>query len=180
MEKWKIELLDLLEYLALAIGDELEAQGHNLTGNLINSLSPKLGEDRLTGMVLWEQYGETVNSGINRNKVPYAPGSGAKKSKYIDGLIRFVKLRGIASNTKKAKSIAFAIAQSHKSYGLPTVGSRRFSSTGRRTGAVEEALQKERKNTLDGAEQVALAFIEEKFFEGLEAILSSSKFIIIT
>jgi hypothetical protein len=79
------------------------------------------------------------NTGVTAARIPYSPGSGAKTSKYIDGLIRYAKQRMGASD-KEAKGIAFAIASRHKKEGMPTVASAKFSSTGKRTGFIEAAL----------------------------------------
>jgi hypothetical protein len=43
---------------------------------------------------------------------------------------------------KEAKSIAFAIASKHKKEGMPTIKSQKHSKTGRRTGFIEIALEK--------------------------------------
>ena len=66
-------------------------------------------------------------------------GSGARISKYIQGLKNFARLRFGVSD-KEALSIAFAIAKKHKREGMPTKSSSRFSKTGKRTEAIEDAL----------------------------------------
>lgn len=159
----------------MAIGDMLEAQGHKLTGRLIRSLAPKLDAgEKLSGAVLWERYGEAINNGVPRSRIPYSPGSGAGSSEYIRGLLNFVRRARLRPRGRQTQlGIAFAIANSHKKYGMPLVGSKRFSKTGRRTGAVEEALEKEKKATQQYMEEVALAVIDEAFFEAFAHIATS-------
>jgi hypothetical protein len=125
------------------IRDELVAQGHDLTGKLKKSVTVKVKQFptfvELEGSFL--KYGVFVERGVNSSRIPYSPGSGKKKSKYIAGLVRFVRLRRIASG-KRALSVAFAIAAKHKREGMPTRGSRKFSQTGARRGFVSFALSR--------------------------------------
>jgi hypothetical protein len=58
-------------------------------------------------------------------------------------LIRFVELR-MNLRGKEAVSVAFAIARTHKRDGMPTRGSFRFSTNGRRTRWVDAVLEDER------------------------------------
>lgn len=181
IERARIELEELLEFLADEVGKELTRQGHKLTGKLIRSLAPKLDAgNKLSGAVLWERYGEAINRGVSRTRIPYAPGSGARHSKYIEALERYVKLRGLTPKPGQThRNIAFAIAQKHKQTGLPTVASRKYSQTGRRTGAVEEALERSKADIQTGVEDVVLALIEDVVFGALEAV-ASSRFIVVT
>jgi hypothetical protein len=80
-----------------------------------------------------------LNAGIPGPRIPYSPGSGARHSKYIEGLKQYAKARMNASD-KEALGIAFAIASKHKREGMPTRSSARFSQTGKRTGFIETAL----------------------------------------
>lgn len=140
MKSSRIKLIELMEFLAVEIGRELAAQGHRLTGKLAASLQPRLTGQELTADMVWLAYGEAINNGVHRSRIPFSPGSGKKHSKYIAALIRYVKLRRLKpKNGQTVKSIAFAIAHSQKQTGLPTYASRRHSRTGRRTGAVQEA-----------------------------------------
>jgi exonuclease V gamma subunit len=81
------------------------------------------------------------NSGVTAARIPYTPNSGRPPSKYISGLIDYVKRR-MRKSDKEAKGIAFAIASKHKKEGMPTKASARYSSTGKRTGFIEQALDK--------------------------------------
>lgn len=181
MKKARIEMQDLLDYLALELREWIKKTGHSLTGRLERSTKGQLSPAGLNGSVLWESYGEIINSGINRRRIPYSPGSGARSSKYIEGLIRFVRLRGLKPRGKgTVKGIAFAIARTQKEVGSPTPGSRRFSQTGRRTGFVQEMLEAEKKNIRQGFEDVAEALLVEELENILFALVGSSRFVFVT
>ena len=99
----------------------LVQQGHVMTGELKNSVGGmvKSEADGLVAEISFLKYGLAQDTGIKAGKIPYSRGSGASRSKYIQGLIKFVKMK-IESNEKKAKGIAFAIAQTHKRKGMHT------------------------------------------------------------
>ena len=140
-----------------AVKIELAAQGHKLTGALIDSVTYQVKEtDKgaiIEGILL--DYGIPVNTGVPASNIPFTLNNkGSLKafkkanfrrstgvSKYIAGLQLFAILR-FRVPKKEALSIAFAIATKHKKEGMPTKGSKRFSSTGKRTGAIQEALSK--------------------------------------
>jgi len=125
-----------------AIAIEWRNQGHNLTGKAVSEMETLVIQTAkgytIEGYL--NDYMAYLNTGIPANRIPYSPGSGARRSKYIEGLQRYAKMRMGASD-KEALSIAFAIASKHKREGMPTRGSARFSNTGKRTGFVEEALK---------------------------------------
>lgn len=181
MKKARIEMQDLLDYLALELREWIKRTGHSLTGKLERSTEGKLAPAGLSGEVLWEEYGETINSGINRRRIPYSPGSGARSSQYIEGLLRFVRLRGLRPRAGQTiRGIAFAIARTQKEVGSPTPGSRRFSQTGRRTGFVQEMLQAESKSIQEGFEDVAEALLVEELERILNTLVGSGRFIFVT
>ena len=126
-----------------AIKKQFLLQGHKLTGTLIDSIEQQV-QVRVSGariQVLAESYAKFVNNGVAAANIPFGGGgSGARTSKYIQGLKNFARLRFGVSD-KEALSIAFAIARKHKREGMPTRSSSRFSKTGKRTEAVEEALE---------------------------------------
>ena len=138
------KLADDIRTLAIeVIAMEWRAQGHNLTGAAIKNMETvirfQINELIIEGFV--PDYMAINNKGVTATKIPYYPGSGRKTSKYIDGLIEYAKKR-MGKSDKEAKSVAFAIASKHKKEGMPTKASARFSSTGRRTGFIEIALEK--------------------------------------
>ena len=134
---------DISTLAITAVVNEWKAQGHNLTGKAISEIETivkfQVNELQITGLVL--DYMAINNQGVPSDRIPYYPNSGNRESESIKGLIKYAKMRMCASD-KKAKSIAFAIASKHKKEGMPTRASARFSSTGRRTGFIEIALEK--------------------------------------
>ena len=132
---------DIATYVKSLIVAEIKAQGHNLTGKLIKSVSFKIEytPQGIAILFFMEDYGAILNKGVKANRIPFTVGSGAKKSKYIDGLKRYAQLRFFVDE-KKALQIAFAIAHAHKRDGMPTKKSFRFSKTGYRTNFIEDAI----------------------------------------
>jgi hypothetical protein len=135
-----------------------KAQGHDLTGNAVQQMETQIimtAEGAvINGLVV--DYMIPTNTGVTAARIPYTPGSGRKTSKYIDGLINYVKLR-MGKSDKEAKGIAFAIASRHKKEGMPTKASAKFSSTGKRTGFIDEALSGKEQQF---AEMIELAVAE--------------------
>lgn len=131
-----------LEGLISEFQDELKNQGHVLTGRLYNSMEFKISasENEIIGTIFFEDYGTFVETGVPANRIPFSGTSGrGGTSKYIQGLIRFFQLRGVAG--AEAIRAAFATAQKHKREGMPTRASSRFSKTGERTGFINRRLQ---------------------------------------
>jgi hypothetical protein len=124
----------------------LREQGHRLTGKLENSVEVLITYDpsdiTATITVLFNSYGIPISTGIAANRIPYTRGSGAGSSALIMGLMEFAKKRGMGTNDAEYKRVAFAIIQAWKrDGGMPTVASRVFSKTGRRTGAIDETIE---------------------------------------
>lgn len=154
-----------------AVANEWKAQGHNLTGAAIKNMEAVIrfqtNELIIEGFV--PDYMAINNQGVPANKIPYYPGSGRKTSKYIDGLIEYVKKR-MGKSDKEAKGIAFAIASKHKREGMPTKASARFSQTGKRTGFIEIALEKkeaEMANLINRAITYSVETTVETFYKSI-------------
>ena len=151
MEKELQILADDIAQMAIeAVANEWKAQGHNLTGSAIKNMETvvrfQTNELIIEGLI--PDYMAINNSGVTAARIPYYPGSGRKESEYIKGLMRYAKQRFGASD-KEAKSIAFAIASKHKKEGMPTIKSQKHSKTGKRTGFIEEALDKKEAEMAD-------------------------------
>jgi hypothetical protein len=159
-------LVEKIANLALqAVAIEWKNQGHNLTGNAIQQLETRIvaGADIvIQGYVV--DYMANLNAGVTAANIPYSPGSGARSSKYIAGLIDYVKKR-MGKSDREAKSIAFAIASRQKREGMPTKASARFSKSGQRTGFIEIAL--------DDIEPKLAALIEQGVEESINFVLES-------
>ena len=141
---------DIAQMAINAVANEWKAQGHNLTGAAIKYMETVIHTE--TDKIIIEgfvpEYMAINNKGVLATKIPYYPGSGRKESEYIKGLMKYAKLRFGASD-KEAKSIAFAIASKHKKEGMPTIKSQKHSQTGKRTGFIEQALEKKEAEMAD-------------------------------
>jgi len=163
-------LIQQIANLAIqAVAIQWKAQGHNLTGNAIQQLETRVIEAGnstiIEGYVV--DYMANINAGVTAANIPYSPGSGARSSKYIAGLIDYVKKR-MGKSDREAKSIAFAIASRHKREGMPTKASARFSSTGKRTGFIEVALEgvePELAQLIERGVEESINFVLESFFK---------------
>lgn len=122
--------------LEKAFKNELKQQGHSNTGALENSIKGVVTETELAGTIF--DYGHILNEGTNPNRIPYASGSGAKSSKYIDGLTAFFMSKGLG--LKEAKSAAFATAKVQKKEGMSTSASKRFSKNGKRQDFINDVM----------------------------------------
>lgn len=144
-----------------ALRQQYILQGHKLTGRLNRSISYKTEEttEGAKVIILMESYGVILDQGVNPNRIPFGGSTGAKSSRYIQGLAQFAKKRFRVSS-KKALSIAFAIAKQHKKKGMSTPASRKYSKTGKRKGAINFSL-------LDTAEE-ATKLIEETLQQSIE------------
>lgn len=161
------QILEQIAALAIqAVAIEWKAQGHNLSGKAIRELETRIVEKGnvtiIEGYVI--DYMANINSGVPASRIPYSPGSGARTSKYIDGLIDYVKRR-MGKSDREAQRIAFAIASKHKREGMPTKASRRFSKTGKRTGFIEQAL--------DNIEPQLAQLIEQGIEESINFVIDS-------
>ena len=160
-------LIQQIANIALqAVAIEWKAQGHNLTGNAIQQLETKILQTGDGVLVLGyvTDYMANINAGVPASRIPYSPGSGARSSQYISGLIDYVKKR-MGKSQREAQSIAFAIASRHKKEGMPSKASARFSSSGKRTGFIEAAL--------DGVEPKLAALIERGIEESIIFVIES-------
>jgi hypothetical protein len=145
------KLADDIAQMAIdAVANEWKAQGHNLTGSAIKNMETviRMETDKIIIEGFVPDYMAINNSGVTAAKIPYYPGSRRKESEYIKGLMKYAKQRFGASD-KEAKSIAFAIASKHKKEGMPTIKSQKHSKTGKRTGFIEQALDKKEAEMAD-------------------------------
>ena len=139
------------EEVALQIGEVIKRalilsytmQGHKLTGGLINSIEYQVRAQVTAASIdfYMYDYGVILDKGVSAANIPYQRGSGAGSSKYIDGLKQYARLRMGAATEKEAERIAFAIANKQKKEGMPSKGSFVYSQTGKRTGAIDAALE---------------------------------------
>lgn len=140
-ESFNTQYRRVMELLHEAFRSEVKAQGHYNTGRLDRSFTFDINHlaTKVVGTFYAEEYAITLNDGVPAENIPFSPGSGAGKSLYIDGLIEYFRSKGFGD---QAKGIAFATAWTHKREGMPTRGSYKYSSSGKRTGFIEDAYDK--------------------------------------
>lgn len=113
----------VIEIAINAVGIYWRMAGHPLTGKFLQTLEAKKVKfsDRIEIQMLMQVYGPINSAGIKPERVPYRRGSGATRSKLIDGFKRYARLRFGASR-KEAERIAHAIATKWKKEGMKGTG----------------------------------------------------------
>jgi hypothetical protein len=146
------------EVVKKAVKQAFIMQGRSLTGALVNSIDYSVNATVTSAFIEFTllDYGMILNYGVPANRIPYSPGSGAKSSKYIDGLKLYAKLR-FNANHKEAERIAFAIARKHKKFGMPL---------DKKIGAVQ--------NGIDDSKDEVEALISEALTEVINVMFLSS------
>ena len=71
----------------------------------------------------------------------------------------FVEKRMAITDLRTKKSVAFAIAHTQKKEGMPTRGSYQYSTTGKRTGWINDAFEKNLNNIGDYIRQFYSEFM---------------------
>jgi hypothetical protein len=169
------ELADDISILAISVvANEWRAQGHELSGSAVKQMETFVRMEINTLIIegLVPNYMAINNQGVPPNRIPYYPGSGRKTSKYIDGLIDYVQRR-MGKSEKEAKGIAFAIASKHKKEGMPTKNSViKHSKTGRRTGFIEIALEKNSQKFIELIENAITFSVEATIESYYKSILN--------
>ena len=97
------------------LGQKLLSLQRSASGSLINSLTHQItpkGEFGLDLRIMGNDYWRVVEYGVSAANVPFDASirSGAGNSKYIDGLMNWIKIKGMASDKDAIRAIAFAIA----------------------------------------------------------------------
>lgn len=120
------------------------AQGHYETGAVVDSIEYTIERtfDRTSFIAYMAQYGVVHETGVAAADIPFTPGSGARRSAYIEGLIAWVQRRIAVADLREAKSVAFAIAHTQIVEGMPTRTALTYSTTLKRTGWIEAAFEK--------------------------------------
>ena len=127
-------LKDLANFMIEDLKKELQEQGHIMTGALRDSIELtqlRISQGSQEAFVSLQNYYEVLDKGIPASRIPFNPGSGRKRSLYIEGLIKFWTIKRGLSN-EEATRAAFATAHKHKKEGMPTQSSWKSSTNGRR------------------------------------------------
>lgn len=136
---------------------ELIGQGHDATGNLINSFEQRVIElpNNIVLEILMDEYGIYVNEGRK---------TGGKKVP-ISVLVEWIERKAIVNGDKEVKSLAFAIQNTIHKEGIPTKGSFKFSNNGRRKGFIDFVID----NELD----VVYNELEQQVFKGYDDAIAT-------
>jgi len=124
---------------------ELIEQGHEASGNLVNSFEQRVIEvpNSIVIEILMDEYGIYVNEGRK---------TGGKKVP-INVLVDWIERKAIVNGDKQVKSLAFAIQQTIHKEGIPTKGSFKFSNNGRRKGFIDFVINNELDEVYNELEQ---------------------------
>ena len=136
---------------------ELIQQGHEASGNLVNSFEQRVIEvpNSIVIEILMDEYGIYVNEGRK---------TGGKKVP-INVLVDWIGRKAIVNGDKEVKSLAFAIQQTIHKEGIPTKGSFKFSNNGRRKGFIDFVID----NELDEVYNE----LEQQVFEGYDDAIAT-------
>ena len=136
---------------------ELIEQGHQATGNLVNSFEQRVIEvpNSIVIEILMDEYGIYVNEGRK---------SGGKKVP-INVLVDWIERKAIVNGDKEVKSLAFAIQQTIHKEGSPTSGSFKFSKNGRRKGFIDFVIDNELNEVYNE--------LEQQVFEGYDESIAT-------
>ena len=174
MEASLQKLADEISVLAISVvANEWRLQGHELTGSAVKQMETMVRMEINTLIIegFVPDYMAINNSGVTAARIPYTPNSGRPPSKYISGLIDYVQRR-MGKSEKEAKSIAFAIASKHKKEGMPTKTSAKYSKTGKRTGFIEQALDKNNAKFIELIENAVTFSVEATIESYYKSILN--------
>ena len=174
MEASLQKLADDISLLAISVvANEWRLQGHELTGSAVKQMETMVRMEINTLIIegFVPDYMAINNSGVTAARIPYTPNSGRPPSKYISGLIDYVQRR-MGKSEKEAKSIAFAIASKHKKEGMPTKTSAKYSKTGKRTGFIEQALDKNSQKFVELIENAITFSVEATIESYYKSILN--------
>lgn len=160
--KLKTKIAEILrttgDKISIDIKDELRDQGHINSGQLIKSVKSNVqtGTDVSLNIDMLD-YHKYVEHGVSASRIPFGgKSSNSKRSKYIEGLIKF--FRNLGKSNKEARGAAFATAHEHKSEGMPTRASFQHSKNGRRLEFINESTKANKE--FDLTEQLILDQVE--------------------
>jgi hypothetical protein len=132
---------------------ELIGQGHEATGNLVNSFEQRVIPipDGMALEILMDDYGTYVNNGRK---------AGGKKVP-ISVLVEWIERKAIVNGNREVKSLAFAIQQTIFKEGSPTAGSFKFTTNGRRAGFIDFVIDNELDDVFEELQQEVFKGFDE-------------------
>jgi hypothetical protein len=158
-------LIQQIANLAIqSVAIQWKAQGHNLTGNAVRELETRILEGN--GAIIIQGYMVDYMAELNQGtKAKDIPKRGTSEyDRLIVKLSDYARKRGMTGR-RTYEQIARAIVSTWYKEDKPTRASARFSSTGKRTGFIEIAL--------DGIEPKLAQLIEQGVEESINFVLES-------
>ena len=135
--------LNSLEIYSTFGKNELREQGHNASGDLIESIEgvpTNLDIQSLEANIMALEYHVFVNEGVSASNIPFGGTGGGGTSDYIQALWDWTFLIDRSLNERERWGWVFGTAHKHSVEGMPTRKSYAHSSNGRRTMWVEHGL----------------------------------------
>lgn len=116
-----LDFKPITDKLTKQLIDSFVAKGHSLNGKFESTVRNVVIKttDAIIINGYYAKYGDYLNRGVAPSSIPYSPSkrSGAGKSKYIEGLRKYVEYRmGISG--REGLGVAFAIARRQKQKGM--------------------------------------------------------------
>lgn len=168
------EVKELMEFLKEKIIEKLQAQGHDNTGNLIESIEIDVENiaRAAVGNMYMEDYYIFLEDGVKN--IPYTPGTRRGGfSEYIKGLIKWWKSKGL--NNANARGAAFATANKHSKEGMPSNNAYRFTRDGTRLNFLSDTLAKHEDKMIELFERNVGTKIELIFTDILNQISQNNR-----
>jgi len=159
-------LENLKDFVIIKLARELVAQGHRGAGRLIESMRGVITTipNGMEITIFAADYSKFVDEGVSANRIPFRGRTGrGGVSQYIQALIAFFRLKG----SPDPKAAAFATANTHRKEGMPTRASFKFSRTGKRTGFIEETLDKHGQSIDDQLEEAGFSVLNSQIDKAL-------------
>ena len=153
-----------MDALRKRLQDSQQAQGHNLTGRLKDSIDYVIAHDdnTVTAKMYMEDYGVFVEFGVPAERIPKRGEKGYMGMVYA--MISFFELRGLSG--RDAVGAAHGTVTVWGREGMPTRNSRRFSKTGERTGFIRTVIEDDTKDITERIEKEFGFIIEFLFKDG--------------
>lgn len=140
---------------------ELKDQGHVATGNLLNSIRAednKKGQLVIRALPRWKDVNDGQPKGTDVNELK---------------LKRWFTAKGI--DWRKDPFIIYQVNKAIYEEGTPTAGSFRYSKNGRRTGFVDQVMDRNRISITKETKNAVILDWRKEINKGIEKIVSKSR-----
>lgn len=160
---------ELVPFIEQMIAKEIIAQGHKNTGKIIETAETLVKQqgNEIVIQGLYEYYAQFINKGVKASSI--------QKSKFAKAAIEALTVWARRKGFSNPRSAAFAIRQVQAREGMPTRGSYKYSSNGKRLDAFDDVLQsKELTEKIDSVVGKSIERSVNSFIERNKKIALSS------